>query len=187
MKKKSKSIQELILDFISGKKAVRSEDLSAHVEMIIEKRDEDRKVKPKYVINRAVKKMIDADMLNEYETEQSSFISLSSEGRHKLRNIKLSAKNHLVSTTWDGYWRMVILDIPDSNKSQRDAVRYILKKAQFVQLKSSIWISPFPLEHMMINMKEDLDLQEELIVIVTDKLDPATEALLQKKFTKKED
>ena len=102
MKKKSKSIQELILDFISGKKAVRSEDLSAHVEMIIEKRDEDRKVKPKYVINRAVKKMIDADMLNEYETEQSSFISLSSEGRHKLRNIKLSAKNHVGSTSWDG-------------------------------------------------------------------------------------
>ena len=79
------------------------------------------------------------------------------------------------------------MDIPESEKSQRDAVRYILKKAQFVQLKSSVWISPFPLEHMMINMKEDLNLQEELMVIVTDKLDPGTEALLQKRFTKKED
>lgn len=182
-----KSIQELILEFLSKKKAVPSSKVTAHVEEIVEKQDSKRKVKPKYVINRAIKQMIETDMIQEHETPQSSFLSLSSEGRHKLRNIKLSSKNHLVSTTWDGYWRMVILDIKEDQKSQRDALRYVLKKAQFVQLKASVWISPFPLEHMMINMKEDLKLHDEMMVIVTDKLDPGTEELLQKRFTKKED
>ncbi len=182
-----KSIQELILDFLSGKKAARSDEVTRYVEAIIEDQDEERKVKPKYLVNRAIKQMIEGEMLHEHETEQSSFLSLSSEGRHKLRNIKLSARNHLVPTTWDGYWRIIILDIKEDQKTQRDAVRYILKKAQFVQLKSSIWISPFPLEHMMINMKEDLGLEDELMVIVTDKLDSGTEALLERRFTKKED
>lgn len=182
-----KSIQELILDFLSGKKAARSDEVASYVETIIENQDDDRKVKPKYLINRAIKQMVEGDMLQTYETEQSSFLSLSSEGRHKLRNIKLSAKNHLVSTIWDGYWRIIILDIKEDQKTQRDAIRYLLKKAQFVQLKSSIWISPFPLEHMMIGMKEDLGLEDELMIIVTDKLDPGTEALLEKRFTKKED
>jgi DNA-binding transcriptional regulator PaaX len=184
--KQSKSIQELILDFLSGKKAARSRDISEYVESVIEQDSKKRKVKPKYVINRALKQMVENDMITQHDTEQSSFLSLSSAGRHKLRNIRLSSKNHLVSTTWDGYWRIVIIDIPESQKSERDAVRYILKKAQFVQLKSSVWISPFPLEHMMINMKEDLGLQEELMIIVTDKLDPGTEVLLEKRFTQSE-
>lgn len=187
VEKSKKSIQELILDFLSGKRAARSDDLSKHVEAIIQKRGEKRSVKPRYVINRAIKKMITKDMINCYETQQSSFLSLSAQGRHKLRNIRLSAKNHLVSTTWDGYWRIVILDLPEEQKSERDAIRYILKKAGFVQLKNSIWITPFPLEHMLINMKEDLDLHEELMVIVSDTLDPGTELLLEKRFTQKED
>jgi DNA-binding transcriptional regulator PaaX len=187
MKKPSKSIQELILNFLSGKKAARNKDISHYVQTIIEEHEtKDRKVKPQYVINRAIKHMIDSEMVTEHQTEQSSFLSLSPSGRHKLRNIRLSAKSHLVSTTWDGYWRIVILYIPESQKSQRDAIRYVLKKAQFVQLKNSIWISPFPLEHMMINMKNDLELHEELIVLVTNKLDPDTENLLEKKFTKKD-
>lgn len=188
MKKPAKSIQELILNFLSGKKAARNEDISEYVETVLaEHETKKRKVKPQYVINRAIKQMVNNDMVTQYQTEQSSFLSLSPIGRHKLRNIRLSSKSHLVSTTWDGYWRMVILDIPESQKSQRDAIRYVLKKAQFVQIKNSVWISPFPLEHMMINMKEDLELHEEIMIIVTNKLDPDTENLLEKKFTQKED
>ena len=179
------SIQELILNMLSKKRAMKTDEVTLYVESCID--TEERKVKPRYVINRAIKQMVDKNMITQYDTEQSSFLSLAKEGRHKLRNIRLSSKNHLIPTTWDGYWRMVIVDIPESRKSERDAVRYILKKAQFVQLKSSVWISPFPLEHMMINMKEDLSLDEELIVIVTNTLDPGTELLLQKRFTKKED
>ncbi len=184
MKKTSKkSIQELILGALSRKRASKSDDLVEHIETIIlETEDGERKVKPKYVINRTIKKMIEDNMIDEHETEQSSFLSLTSSGRHKLRNIKLSSQSHLVSTHWDGYWRVVIIDIPESRKKDQDAIRYILKKAQFVQIKSSVWISPYPLEHMMINMKKDLGLHEELLVMVTDKLDPDTHRLLEEKF-----
>ena len=195
MKKQKKSLQELILSSLSRKKAKKQSDIIEHIEVILqeyeESHDQERKVKPKYLINRAVKKMINDEMLTSHKTEQSSFLSLTSSGRQKLRNIKLSADNHLVSTTWDGYWRMIIVDIPESRKKDQDAIRYILKKAQFIQIKSSVWISPFPMEHMMINMKNDMDLQEEILVLVTDKLDRGTEELLARKFQesqqKKED
>lgn len=183
MKSTKKTLQELILNALSRKKARKQEDIIEHIEGIIHSyADEERKVKPKYVISRALKKMIDDDVVNEHATEQSSFLSLTSTGRQKLRSIKLNADNHLVPTTWDGYWRMIIVDIPEARKKDQDAIRYILKKAQFIQIKSSVWISPFPMEHMMINMKNDMDLQEEILVLVTDKLDPASEQLLAKKF-----
>lgn len=183
MKSGKKNLQELILNALSRKKARRQEDIIEHIEGVIDTYEQqERRVKPKYIINRALKKMIEDDMVTHHTTERSSFLSLTSSGRQKLRNIKLNADNHLVSTTWDGYWRMIIVDIPENRKKDQDAIRYILKKAQFVQIKSSVWISPFPMEHIMINMKTDMNLKEEILVLVTDKLDPSTEQLLARKF-----
>jgi DNA-binding transcriptional regulator PaaX len=191
MKSPKKSLQELILGSLSQSKARKKKDIIHDIEVLIEEYEEnDRKVKPKYLINRALKKMVDDEMLDEYETERSSFLSLNSSGRQKLRTIKLSSQNHLISTTWDGYWRMVIIDIPDTQKKDQDAIRYMLKKAQFVQIKNSIWVTPYPLEHMMINIKKDMNLEEYIMVLVTDKLDTSTEQLIMEKFTdaqKKED
>ncbi|MCA9351784.1 hypothetical protein KC866_00090 [Patescibacteria group bacterium] len=188
MKSKQKmNVQELILRLLSKKRAYKRDDIIEHIETLIEKNGTGtHTTKPKYAISRAIKRMVDEDILAEYETEQSSFLSLTSSGRHKLRSIKLSSQSHLISTTWDGYWRMVIIDIPDTRKKDQDAVRYILKKAQFVQIKNSVWITPYPLEHMMINMKEDMGLRDEIMVLVTNKLDPITEQVLFEKFTGKE-
>lgn len=190
-KPQKKSLQELILGRLARSRASRQDDVVEYLEAVIEEMDgKDRKVKPRYVINRAIRKMVDDDLLSEYETEQSSFLSLTSSGRQKLRSIKLSSSSHLISTTWDGYWRIVMVDIPDARKKDQDAIRYLLKKAQFVQIKPSVWISPYPLEHLMINMKEDMGFADEIMVMVTNKLDARTEAALVEKFTretKKED
>ena len=188
MKKAKKSIQEHVLALLSQTRASRQHELVDQIESLIEEQEkQSRSVKPRYLIKRAIKKMLEDDMITEHTTAHSSFLSLNASGRQKLRNIKLSSQSHLISTTWDGYWRMVIVDIPDSRKKDQDAIRYILKKAQFVQIKSSIWISPYPLEHMMINMKKDMGLESEIIVLVTNKLDTETETLLMQKFSKKED
>ncbi|MCA9351281.1 hypothetical protein KC929_00705 [Patescibacteria group bacterium] len=182
-KPQKKSLQELILGRLARSRASRQDDVVEYLEAVIEEIDgKSRKVKPRYVINRAIKKMVDDNLLSEHETEQSSFLSLTSSGRQKLRSIKLSSTSHLVSTTWDGYWRMVIVDIPDNRKKDQDAIRYLLKKAQFVQIKPSVWISPYPLEHLMINMKEDMGFADEVMVVVTNKLDSRTEAALVEKF-----
>ena len=135
--KKKKSLQELILDFLSGKRAIKQRDLGKDIEIFIQDANEDYcgNTKPKYAINRAIKKMIANDVIEERETDFSSFLSLTKSGRNKLRNIKLSSQNHLISTNWDGYWRIIIIDIPEERKSDRDALRYVLKKAQFVQIK----------------------------------------------------
>ena len=182
MKKPKNSLQEHILRFLSGKKAHRQTEVIEHIEAVLGSEND---TKAKYAANRALKKMIEDDAIISHDTEHSSFLSLTPSGRQKLRNIRLSSENHLVSTQWDGYWRMVIVDIPDSRKKDQDAIRYILKKAQFTQIKNSIWISPYPLEHMMINMKRDMGLEQEIMVLVTDKLDAMTERILIAKFEEK--
>ncbi len=188
MKNQSKkSIQEIILDFLSGKKALKQKKLNKEIELFIKKSDINYcgNTKPKYIFNKTIKRMLNDNLIKEHETEFSSFLSLTKTGKNKLRKIKLTSQKHLVSTEWDGYWRIIIIDIPEDRKNERDALRYLLSKAQFVQIKNSMWISPFPMEHIMIAMKEDMNLNEELMIFVTDKLDIGTEQLLKDKFTEK--
>lgn len=183
MPKGSKTnLQKLILRLMHGKKAVEVENLVERIEGILEREEElTRKVKPKYVINRTVKHLEKTGMIESFDTEQSAFVRMTPEGRHKLRSMQLDADFPL-PTSWDGKWRIVILDVPESKKEVRNALRYILKKANFTCLKNSVWISPYPFEHMLTNMKEDLDLTNEMIIIVSDQLDPMTEAYLRESF-----
>lgn len=169
MSRKAK-IQEEILEKLAGKKAINRENLTSET-------DKDR-----YAMTRSLKNLSEAGLVEEIETTQSSFLRLTPEGRQKLRSIKLSNPTSLVDTRWDGFWRMVILDIPESRKSERDSIRYILKKAGFVCMKNSIWITPYPFEHLFMNIKQDLGLHEEIMIVVTQHVDPVTEKSLKETF-----
>lgn len=169
MSRKSK-IQEEILEKLAGKKAVNRENLTPP------------EAKDRYAMTRSLKNLSESGLVEEIETTQSSFLRLTPEGRQKLRNIKLSNPKSLVDTRWDGFWRMIILDLPESRKSERDSIRYILKKAGFLCMKNSVWVSPFPFEHLFLNIKQDLGLHDEIMIVVTQHIDPVTEESLIKSF-----
>jgi DNA-binding transcriptional regulator PaaX len=76
------------------------------------------------------------------------------------------------------------LDIPEERKGEREALRYLLKKADFTCIKNTVWISPFPYEHLFTNIKKDLGLGTELMIIVTDKLDEETNLAFFKSMKK---
>ncbi len=74
--------------------------------------------------------------------------------------------------------------MPEDRKSEREALRYLLKKANFICIKNSVWVSMYPFEHLFTNIKKDLDLTTEMMIIVTDKVDVETENELFKIFKK---
>ena len=70
---------------------------------------------------------------------------------------------------------MILLDLPEDRKSEREALRYLLKKAGFMCIKNSVWISMYPYENLFTNIKKDLGLTTEMMIVVTDKIDKETE------------
>ncbi len=169
MSRKAK-IQEEILEKLAGKKALNRQNLTTETP------------KDRYAMTRSLKNLSEAGLIEEIATTQSSFLRLTPVGRQKLRSIKLSNPTSLVDTRWDGFWRMVILDIPESRKSERDSIRYILKKAGFVCMKNSVWITPYPFEHLFMNIKTDMNLHDEIMIVVTQHIDPVTEKTLRETF-----
>jgi DNA-binding transcriptional regulator PaaX len=128
-----------------------------------------------YALKRSLKGLRDAGFIEQHHSGQNEYARLTRDGRKKAHSLKLDADTALLNPAWDGKWRIILLDLPEKRKADREGLRYLLKKAGFVCLKNSAWISPQPFEHLFMNIKKDLGLTTELMIFVTDTIDQETE------------
>lgn len=172
-------ISTIILKILSEKKAFSEDDLLYQLrQRLMDKTDE----KPYYGISRSVRNLVSGGHIEPFETGQTLFLRITPLGRQKLLSTILDSKTALASTVWDGFWRIVILDLPEARKSEREAVRYLLRKAGFRCLKNSVWVSPYPFEHLIYEIKKHLLLKDEIIIFVTNTVDAETESYLRRAF-----
>ena len=150
------------------------------VDSIKESKDQ----KTSYALSRSIKNLIESGCIEVLKSDNKNYLKLTKKGKNKLNSIKLEGDGVLVSTAWDGLWRIIILDIPEERKNEREALRYLLKKANFTCIKNTVWISPLPYEHLFTNIKKDLNLGTELMIIVTDKIDEETKLIFLKSIKK---
>ena len=161
-----------IIKILSEKQAVALENLKQPLPNPLLKGEG---ANTRYAITRSIKGLKEAGLVEIMEGGQGDFARLTKEGKKKAHSLKLDGDGAVLNTSWDGFWRIIILDLPEERKAEREALRYLLKKAGFACLKNSIWISMYPYEHLFTNIKKDLELSTELIILVTNKLDDDTE------------
>ncbi len=138
--------------------------------------------KPGYALTRSLKGLKEAGLIESVSSGQNDYARLTKEGRKKATSIQLDSDTTLVNPSWDGMWRIVLLDLPESRKAERESLRYLLKKAGFICLKNSAWVSPYPFEFLFQNIKKDLGLSTELIIFTTNTLDKTTQDFLLQNF-----
>jgi len=85
---------------------------------------------------------------------------------YKIRDLKIKKPKQ-----WDGKWRIVIADVPETKRAARDVLRSTLKKIGFYQLQKSVWVHPFECENEIKYLKESFELHLYLYFIVTEKID----------------
>jgi DNA-binding transcriptional regulator PaaX len=175
---KKQDFSRKILKILSEKPAISVTEISNQVNT------DDSSKKGLYSITRSLKGLKSAGYIENISSGQNDYARLTKSGRVKANSYKLEAKSSLVNTSWDGKWRIILLDLPENRKSERESLRYLLKKAGFVCLKNSVWVSPFPFEYMFGNIKKDLGLSTELMIITTNSIDPETEEEFMKMFKK---
>jgi hypothetical protein len=73
-----------------------------------------------------------------------SVYRLSKKGREKIKKFIFDEFFIRKPAEWDGKWRLVIFDIPESQNKARGALRRKLKDLGFYQCQKSAWIHPFP-------------------------------------------
>ena len=84
----------------------------------------------------------------------------------------LIAKSRIKSNQerWDGKWRIVMFDIPESNRILRNELRRSLKKFGFLGWQQSVWVTREAATGELRKFVRDNDLQDYILVIETDNL-----------------
>lgn len=159
---KKPNIQKDILKFLAEKPAVAVEAIKTE------------NPQKNYALARSIKNLVESGCIEIHNSDNQKYLKITKKGQGKLNCIKLEGEEALVSNSWDGFWRIIILDLPENRKSEREALRYLLKKANFICIKNTVWISPYPYEYLFTNIKKDFNLGNELMIIVTNKVDEET-------------
>lgn len=96
-------------------------------------------------------------------------IQITDKGRDRLDQINTSGIPRPIN--WDGKWRIVIYDIPESHKIARMALARKLRRLNFYQLQRSTWIHPFPCRDEITAITSQFDVNKYVSYFETDSID----------------
>lgn len=87
-----------------------------------------------------------------YHNKKTKSFSLTPQGRKESFFAETRVKTSLFKQNeegkngkekWDGYWRIVVFDIPNKFLRTRDALRDLLRVIGFHKLQHSVWVYPY--------------------------------------------
>lgn len=126
---------------------------------------------------RTVRDLHNRGLLKVTLKNNKKFLQLTKKGELQvlLEKAKLATKSK-----WDGKWRLVMFDIPERSKDQRNVFRSLLKSNNFYKLQASVYISPSPLNREAIIFLNKTHLIDFIRILRIDEMDNDLE--LRKKF-----
>jgi DNA-binding transcriptional regulator PaaX len=75
-----------------------------------------------------------------------------------------------VQKRWDHLWRMVVFDIPEKKKNNRDQFREKLRELGFFPFQKSMYITPFACEKIIWDIARQYHITQYVLVSVTPNL-----------------
>lgn len=81
---------------------------------------------------------------------------------------------------WDKEWRLIMFDIPHTQKQARDAFRGKLRDLKFHQLQKSVFITPYPCEDEIDFIGQIFEVRRHVLILYTKHFEG--EEKLQHKF-----
>ncbi|HYV33316.1 MAG TPA: hypothetical protein VE973_00505 [Candidatus Limnocylindria bacterium] len=125
----------------------------------------------------AIYRLIKSGLIEIVEKEGREYFKLTKHGETEA--LILKAKLHKTGK-WDGKWRMVIFDIPEISKNERNKLRNLLLLNDFRKLQASVYISPHPINREAIRYLKETGLIEYIRFARIDELDDDRD--IKKKF-----
>lgn len=96
-----------------------------------------------YQIRSALKRLENRELITVKDSPNGETrIELLEKGHKRILNYKIEELK-LMQKKWDGYWRVIVFDIPEKKRTARDFLRLKLKELGFYTLQKSVLITPW--------------------------------------------
>ena len=121
-----------------------------------------------------------AGFIKKYFLGKEEMVELLAKGRKKINNYLIQNLTISQPKKWDRKWRIVIYDITDAKKNEREYIRRKLEELGFLKIQESVWVYPFDCLREIRFLKGLFFLSPYVQYIVAEKIE--TEIDLIKKF-----
>lgn len=74
----------------------------------------------------------------------------------------------LLNKNWDGKWRVLVFDIPEYARKDRQRIRRLIKQIGFVQYQLSVWIHPMDCSQQVKELQNVYGSSSQIILMVVD-------------------
>ena len=122
----------------------------------------------KYQANRTIKRSLDSLVRNGLVErvilkDGTERIQLTKKGKFEafLSHGALSSKK----PKWDGEWRIIIFDVPNTKTKLRNELRRSVKLFGFKSIQKSVWVYPYPCDDFMAILKFHLGVSHDVLYI----------------------
>ncbi len=96
-------------------------------------------------------------------------VRITDKGRQK--QLKFDLEKIELQKKTDGKWRIIIYDISNIKKSQRDLFRDVLKRLKFFRLQESVYLTPFICDDEIEYLRQTFQIGSEVQVLKVSKLE----------------
>lgn len=179
--RKKANIQKIILSSIATAGILSVALLAPNALQVLKPLGLDKKFKNfKNDTNRSLSGLLNAGMVVFIEKDGKKYLKLTEKGKLKLMCLEKYNFKLKKPKKWDNKWRIVIFDIPQTRRSQRDHLRFTLKQIGFLKLQHSVWVYPYDCEELITLLKLDFKIGKDILYIIADKIE--NDKILKKCF-----
>lgn len=93
----------------------------------------------------------------------NGIVKITDKGKKKM--LKYNLENMELKRKTDGKWRVIVYDIANLKKFQRELFRETLKRLKFLRLQKSVYITPFVCDDEIEYLRQAFDIGSEVLVL----------------------
>lgn len=72
---------------------------------------------------------------------------------------------------WDKRWRLVMFDIPQQRRHDRDRLRSEMQACGLLRLQDSVWIFPYDCEDLVVLLKADMRIGKDILYAIVESME----------------
>ena len=119
----------------------------------------------KYRVDRTLGNLQKQKLVKIYQKGGNDVVEITELGKKKLLEYNLDEMSLNVPKKWDGWWRIVMFDIPESKRRGRDAVSRKIKELGMYPIQKSVFVSPYVCKNEIDFIGEFFGLRNHIIYI----------------------
>jgi len=128
----------------------------------------------KYKRNRlrqVIKRMADQELVGFREEGKETIVAISEKGKSKLLKFNFDEMKINDQEDWNGTWKIVYFDIPETKKLARELFRKKLKELRFYQLQKSVFITPYGCKDQIDFLRSILEIGDFVSYLETENIE----------------